>query len=164
MARPSKALLKFAELYVNGPAHVQGQWEVCANAAGMREAPLRSDPMVRRIVMEQGGVVLEQDQPPQKPLDQLEQLLAKHDEGIPWKQIRSKLTEVIEAVANGTVLARASQVSMLQFVIKKAEEAAKDESVVHNVIVLPTQGQAHEMKIDDKWLQKIKDMETPNEE
>jgi hypothetical protein len=164
MARPSKALQRFVELYVNGPAHVQGQWNVCANAAGMREPPERADPMVRRMVEEAGGVVAESDPPPRTALDPLERVLGRVDEGIPWKVIRADLADVIRSVANGEVQARAAQVAMLKYVIEKAEKEAETEEQVHSVIVLPVVGLNAELRIDEQWMAKIKSMETPADE
>lgn len=165
MARPSNALREFANLYVNGPVHIRGQWDVCANAAGLLEPPERANPMVRRLVQEAGGVVAATDAPPMvpaTPLD-LEELFAETDKGIPWKQLRSKLTDVIRSVADGTVRATAAQNSMLQFIIKKAEEEAADEDEVSNVIVLPTQGSNQTFTIDKEWMRKIKSLETPQD-
>ena len=166
MARPSKALLRFVELYTQGPTHMLGQWDMCANGAGMKEVPLKSDPMVRRMIEEAGGIVLDVDVKPETEVkvDALEAVLGGGFEGIPWAQLRSELTDVIKSIASGTTQARAAQVQAIQLIIKKAEDEAKEQEVVHSVIILPTQGVGAEMVIDEEWIAKIKRMEVKEEE
>src|SRR4051812_1513261 len=98
MARPSNALKRFAELYVNGPEHIRGRWDLCANGAGLKEIPNRDDVMVRRMVEEAGGVVVPIDPPERDPLAGLVDLELAADVGIPWKEIRSKLVSTIRSV------------------------------------------------------------------
>lgn len=160
MARPSNALKRFAELYVNGPEHIRGRWDLCANGAGMKEIPDRDDVMVRRMVEEAGGVVVPIDPPEHNPLAGLVDLELAADLGIPWKEIRGQLVQTIRSVATGELKASAAQVAMLKEIIKKAEEQNAEEEEIRSVVVLPTQGSAAEMKIDEKWMKRIQEMET----
>lgn len=154
MARPSLALKRFVELYVNGEEHTRGQWEVSANGSGLREMPDPNDPMVQRMIKE--AQELGGEKP---PVDELENLLEGGFEGIPWTELKNKLTNVIQSIASGKTQARAAQIQAIQLIIKKAEEEAKESEVVHNVLILPTRGTDATMKVDDEWIAKIMAME-----
>lgn len=85
-------------------------------------------------------------QPEPAPVDdafeaQLGVLMAAEQAGIPWSELRNSLTDVIRAVANGTVRATAAQVSMIKHVIEQAKTAEQDgKAQVRNVVLLPVQG------------------------
>lgn len=166
MARPSKALAKFIDLYVNGPDHLRGQWDMSANAAGMKAVPSRDDVMVQRMVTEAGGGIIPKADPlpPQvQSTEALEAVLSGGFEGIPWKQLKSELTAIIKSIASGQTQARASQIQAIRLIIEKAEAESKDDAVVHSVIVLPTQGSGADMEIDAEWMRRIMAMEVPDE-
>jgi hypothetical protein len=150
MARPSNAQRKLVELYVNGPAHLKGSWHKCAIAAGYDEAP-EQDEIMHRMVEKAGGILLADAE-----LDELAYVLQAGEDGsIPWGELRSKLASVIQSVANGQVKASAAQVSMLKFVIERAEKQASDDDTSSNVIVLPTQGTEGHLRIDDRWRKQL---------
>lgn len=161
VARPSKALLRFVELYTNGPDRIKGQWDLCANAAMLPEPPDRNNKTVRMLIERAGGVVLQQDMPPtpDSNLSKLEQVLTLGEaEVIPWRKLKSELTNVIRDIATGVIQARASQVQVLRLIIEKAEQAAAEEEEVHSVVVVPTQGSNAGLTIDEEWMRKIKNM------
>lgn len=155
MARPSLALKRFVDLYVNGEEHTKGQWEISANGAGLKEPPDPNDPMVQRMIKAAGGL----GSVSKPPVSELEDLLEGGFEGIPWQKLKDKLTNVIQSIASGKTQARAAQIQAIQLIIKKAEEEAKESEVVHNVLILPTRGTDAGMKVDDEWIAKIMAME-----
>lgn len=155
MARPSNAARKFAELYVNGPAHIVGQWEMCANAAGMKEIPSRDDTMIRRLVEELGGVVAPIDAEPEIAID-LEALAAAAADGtIPWSEMAKQLTIVMSTIASGKVKASAAQVSIIKHIIAEAKATSATDDTVNNVILLPVQGGGATATLDPVWQARI---------
>lgn len=166
MARPTKGLAEFVELYVNGPDHLRGQWEACANGAGMKQVPSRDDVMVQRKIEAAGGTIPKVDAPPPQvqQANVLEAVLGGEFEGIPWKQLKGELANVIKSIASGQVQARAAQIQAIRLIIEKAEAEAKEEEVVHSVVVLPTQGTGAQMSIDEEWLRRMMQMEVPKDD
>lgn len=155
MARPSNKQRSFVKLYVSGPDGVRGDWLACAKACELDPPPSQDDVMIARLI--------EAEVPAPKvrsPLSDLEKLFKEGERGIPWRDLRAKLVQTIESVADGTVQARAAQVSMLRLIIEKAEQQGKQEDSVHSIVVLPHQGEKAEMGIDAEWLAKLKSLET----
>lgn len=170
MARPSNNLRKFVELYVDGPMHMRGQWEMCANGAGMTSVPDPNDPMVRRLIETAGGKVPDPNSAVAVPVpaDQLaafeEALAADADGGrVDWKNIRRLLPSVMKAIATGEVRGTPSQVAMVKYIAEKAEAQSEGEDEVHNVVVLPTQGSGADLHIDEEWMQRLRNLETKDE-
>lgn len=167
MARPSNNLRKFVELFVDGPMHMRGQWEMCANGAGMTSTPDPNDPMVRRLIETAGGRVPDPNAPV-PAVDQLaafeEALAADADGGkVDWKQIRALLPKVMKAIATGEIRGTPSQVAMVKYIAEKAEAQAEGEEEIHNVVVLPTQGNDASLRIDEEWMQRLRNLETKDE-
>lgn len=162
MARPSNKQRRLAELYVSGPEYLRGDWTRCSVAAGFEEPPARDDAIMVNLVAALGGTITAEDanaEPPEfEPAEPAEapaadsvigELFQAREKGIPWSQMQSKLSDVIESVANGTVRATAAQVSMLKFIIAEAKaDAAAAEANARYVLILPTQGIGPAMRID----------------
>lgn len=182
MARPSKALLKFVELYVMGPAALRGGWTRCSIAAGMTEEPNRLDPMVRRLIQESGGVVISAEDEAKLLAEREAEMLAVASEpptvdamidsltiareaGVPWTDLRKRLSMAIEGIAKGEVRATAAQVSMIKTVLEEAKKEAADvERGARSVILLPVQGEAETVQLDETLRQKVEATEGQNEE
>lgn len=169
MARPSNAQRKFAELYTAGPEYVRGQWEQCAVAAGMADTPPTDDAMLRRLIEARGGTppLLEDaglraarelaaaaaaakaDQPPEPEPDDdpIAKLEMVRELGLPWAEMRKRLQDVIESVANGSVRATSAQVGMLKYIIEQAKQDAAGEDMALGVVILPTQGSAATLEL-----------------
>jgi hypothetical protein len=161
MARTSKKQIRMAELYVNGPEFLRGKWEECAIAAGISPTPPIDDPHIRTQVEALGGAM-----PSEQPLGGetetdklLADLLTAKEQGIPWSQLRDKLSAVVESVASGTVRATAAQVSMLKFVVEQAKIEGGTEKVL-NVVLLPTQGVGATLRFEEMARLKVKAHET----
>jgi len=163
MPRPSNTLRRAVTLYVNGPQHLRGDWLKCSIAAGAQVELPRNEQAVS-LVRKAGGELELAPEPEPEP-EQAAQpdapdigslVVAATEGGIPWTELRDKLADTIRSVANGTVKASAAQVSMLKFVIEQAEKQAAQDDATSNVIVLPTQGEWGETRIDDKWRRALK--------
>ena len=157
MARPSNQQRKMAELYVNGPDHVKHRWDVCAQAAGLDPAPSRDDPTMRTLIDKLGGAVL-----PDAPdiVDPLEKVFAMSEAGVPWVQMRGAVQQVMAEIATGKRKSTASQVAMINTILKKAEEMEASEAESrHHVILLPVQGEGPTLQFDPEYRARIKSLE-----
>ena len=95
---------------------------------------------------------------PENPLEGLEIAQA---EGIPWTEIKQKLTMVIEGVARGDVKATAAQVSMIKEILAQSkEETAATARGARGVILLPTQGAGPTARLDQQMREQIRAIET----
>jgi hypothetical protein len=173
MARPSNAQRRFAELFVSGPDYVRGQWQQCAVAAGMKDVPPLTDNMLRRLIEAIGGQPPEvpdanlqaakaaaeavaaaaaaakaAEPPADDTPDPIAQLELARELGLPWAEMRNKLKDVIESVANGSVRASAAQVTMLKYIIEQAKADVASNELTLGVVLLPTQGKAATLELD----------------
>lgn len=131
---------------------------MCSVAAGMKEAPPQDDVIMQGLVEALGGIIVP-DAPESRP-DPISALMSAKEIGIPWTALYTRLADVIESVAMGTVHTTASQVSMLKEVIKEAKaEMAKEADNVQHVVLLPSQGSGAEVKLDPQWRARIAALE-----
>lgn len=148
MARPSNKQRRMAELYVNGPAGVQGVWETCALAAGLQPVPAPDDPTMAMLIAKLGGTPPSSEAPPPDETDFITELLTAKEQGIPWSKLRDKLSDVVKSVADGSVRATAAQVSMLKYIMEEAKGQGETDKVV-NVVLLPVQGAGATLRFEE---------------
>lgn len=140
---------------------------MCSNAAGMPSIPERSDPIIRRLVKEAGGVVAEIDAPAptEQSVSALEGLLDASEAGIiPWEILKAELTNTIRSIAKGETKASPAQLGAIKMILEKANEAAQADDEIRGVVILPVQGSGADMKIDDDWLKRMRALEERNAE
>lgn len=182
MAPPRKALQKFVQLYTAGPEFIRGDWAKCSVAAGLKTPPDRDEPLVCRLIDEARAKMKPPPEPepepepiaepepqpepepepePAEPVapvdDPLAGLEIATEAGIPWTELKSRLTRVIEGVAKGEVKATAAQVSMIKEILAQSkEEAAASQRGARGVILLPVQGAGEGARLDEQMRQQIR--------
>ena len=148
MARPSNKQRRMAELYVNGPPGVKGEWATCAVAAGLDPCPPTDDPTLVMLIGKLGGTAPLSDPAPEEGPDFIADLLTAKEQGIPWSALRDKLSAVVESVAKGEVRATAAQVSMLKYILEEAKNTGETDKAL-NVVLLPVQGAGATLRFEE---------------
>lgn len=156
MGKPSNKLRRFVALYTD--SSLKGKWAECAVAADLDPAPDPTDAMVRNMIEKAGGEPAPEPTAGEQADDAIAELLAANESGIPWGQLRDKLTDVIGAVATGKTRATAAQVSMLKYIVEQAKEAGAN-AAVQNVILLPTQGAGASLRLDELMRLQLRERE-----
>lgn len=150
-----------AELYVNGPKHLQGRWAECAIFAGMAEPPALNDPTMKMLIERKGGTVQEAEPLAPDVSDEIADLVEASETGaIPWKELRKRLAVIMGTIISGKVKASPSQVKLITYINEKAEEAdSLDAEGVTHIVLLPTKGEQATLEFDPAWRAKVAKLE-----